>query len=74
MGKRLADTEGTLILQVGDMVRRNSGFTELSFIVPKFGALGIVVEVANKGKFCKVYWNATNEVKACISRYLERVA
>ena len=62
-----------MILKVGDMVRRNSGFTELSFIAPKFGAIGIVVELANRGKFCKVYWNATKEIKPCISRYLERV-
>ena len=73
MGERLAIGEGTLILKVGDMVRRNPGFTDLSFVAPKFGAIGIVVEVANRGKVCKVYWNATREIKPCISRYLERV-
>ena len=62
-----------MILKVGDMVRRSSGFTELSHVAPPFGALGIVVEVANRGKVCKVYWNATKEIKPCISRYLERV-
>ena len=73
MGERLAIGEGTLILKVGDMVRRNPGFTDLSFVAPKFGAIGIDVEVANRGKVCKVYWNATREIKPCISRYLERV-
>ena len=73
MGQRLADSEGTLILKVGDMVRRNSGLTEVSFVAPKPGMVGIVIETANKGKVCKVYWNATREIKPCISRLLERV-
>ena len=69
----MAIGEGTLILKVGDMVRRSSGFTELSHVAPPFGALGIVTEVSMNGKACKVYWNATKEFKPCISRYLERV-
>ena len=70
----MADSEGTLILKVGDMVRRNPGFTDLSFVAPKPGMVGIVIETANRGKVCKVYWNATKEIKPCISRYLERVS
>lgn len=56
------------------MVRRNSGLTEVSFVAPKPGMVGIVIETANRGKVCKVYWNATKEIKPCISRYLERVS
>ena len=63
-----------MILKVGDMVRRNSGLTEVSFVAPKPGMLGIVTEVSMSGKACKVYWNATKEIKSCISRLLERVS
>ncbi len=63
-----------MILKVGDMVRRNSGIAKLSFVAPPFGVIGIVTEVAESGNVCKVYWNATKEIKPCISRYLERVS
>ena len=63
-----------MILKVGDMVRRSSGFAKLSFVAPPFGVIGIVTEVSMNGKACKVYWNATKEIKPCISRYLERVS
>ena len=63
-----------MILKVGDMVRRNSGLTEVSFVAPKPGVIGVVTEVSMNGKACKVYWNATREIKPCISRLLERVS
>ena len=56
------------------MVRRSTGFAKLSFVAPPFGVIGIVTEVSMNGKACKVYWNATKEIKSCISRLLERVS